>query len=424
MYNDSLICIQMIVILLAIGPNNFFYKKHLYILIAFLIFCIIFLIIFSNQIYTLSLCVLYYLLVFILSYIRLKSIFLVFLLFLIQNFLLTFIWIIGYDFPTLVLGSLSPYSQFFSFISQFFLLFLSLLVLNFLNKRYKLWIKISKYSKPWTRLTIICSISNSFLMIYKQYIIIETKSFNNYFFLTITLLGASFSFFLIIFLVIKTYENKALIDQMIIKSQENSAFIMLANEFNHDYKTFLYTIKRYLELEDFNELNNYINSLENYSTRLLNYSLLEQVYNIKEPAIQGLLINCIEQCYSKKIKLSLDIHEISNDTFFSTIDFSRCLSILLNNAIEHSTNKIYINFSYLDGFPSCSISNTSQPSIEIDKIFQRNFSTKKNHRGIGLSILKNIIQDYPHIYLTVKNTDNWISFTITSSKKSDYTVNK
>lgn len=414
MAQNLFVCIQLLIILYAIGRNNFFYSKHLYILIGVQSFSFISFIFISSSNYALSLGILFYIIIFVFSYIRLQSIFLVSLYYLIQNALLTFVWIAGHDLPGLFLGWNRTSLPILSIIIQSLIFSLSLFIIYSVNKRSKLWEHLNKYSKPWLFWGITIIFCSNFLLIYKSIVQKTDTYFNDYLYLSLFFVGFSTILVLFFFLIVQTYSSKSEINHLINKAQHNNEFLEMATEFQHDYKAFIYTSKRYLELEDFTGLKNYLSSLENYSLDLLNYSDLIQVQKLENPAIQGLLINCIEQCYKKKIKIFLDIQEPLHQEFFSTIDFSRGLSILINNAIEHTNGKVYIRFSNRNGTGSCSIRNTSDTPIKIEKIFKRNFSTKKNHRGIGLSILKNIIKTYSHTDLVVENINNWVSFTIKS----------
>lgn len=408
------VLIQLLIILCTIGYKTFFYKKHLYLLTVYLFVCMIFHIFWNVVIFPLSLFILYNILIFIFSYIRLKSLLLVSFFYLIQNSLLMIIWIGTYDIPNLIFGS-TAINLPLTYTLQLSILLVLIYILKLINIRNKLWLQIQRYSKRWTRIDIIIFIATNSFLALRQYALTIKESASNYIYLSFLLITASFSITIISFLIVKALYNKAFIDQLNNKSQENSKFILLANEFQHDFKTFLYTTKRYSELKDLSGLNNYLNSLESYSIELIDHALLDQVYSIEEPAIQGLLLNCIDKCHSNKIKLSLDIQDHLSQDFFFTIDFARALSILINNAVEHSSGKVYINFSNSEGMSSCTVRNTSDTPIEINKIFRRNFSTKKEHRGIGLSILNNIIKTYKNTDLIVENINNWVSFTLTST---------
>lgn len=410
-----LVYLQLLIILCTIGYKRFFYDKYLYILSIYIFLCMICHMFYTNYIFTLSLYVLYIVLILIFSYIRLKSILLVSFFYLIQNSLIMITWILTYYIPSLFLIS-AFVSLPFLYIIQISLLFILIFIINFVDRYYNLWSQISKYNKRWTGGDIIILIISNVFLTFGYQAMTRKGSISIHIYISFLLFVGVALITLISIFIIKNHSNKIFINQIDSKSRENSKFILLANEFQHDFKTFLYTTKRYSELKDLAGLNNYLNSLENYSFEMINHSLLDQIYNLKDPAIQGLLLNCIEKCHNNKIKLSLDIQDYPHQDFFFTIDFARVLSILINNAIEHSSGKVYINFSNFGGISSCVVRNTSDIPLEINKIFERNFSTKKKHQGIGLSILKKIVKSYNNVDLIVENINNWVSFTVTSSE--------
>ena len=415
MFSYLLVFVQLLIILCTIGYKKFFYTKHFCILVAYLFLCIALHTFFADINFGGSLFGFYTILVFTFSYIRLKSFLLVSFFYLIQNPLLILVWTLTYDIPNLIWNSTVKNIPLL-YIFQILLLSVLIYFLFFLDKRHKLWLQIQKYSRRWTGLDIIILITNIALPVFRQYAILVNNSFSSYIYFCLFLFIFSILIAIISHFVIKTLSDKSFIDQLNNKVQENTEFIILANEFQHDFKTFIYTTKRYSELKDLKGLNSYLNSLETYSTKLLDRSLLDQVYNIKEASIQSLLINCIEQCYLNNIKLSLNIQNYHHQNFFLTIDFARCLSILINNAIESSSGKVYIYFSNFKGTSSCTVRNTSTRPIDIDMVFRRHFSTKNKHQGIGLSIVKNIIEIHPNTDLIVENINNWVSFTIVSTQ--------
>lgn len=411
MYGLDLIFIQLLIILCTMGYNKFFYIKHLYILITFLIFNIFSLFFCSKLIFGLILFVIYYIFVFIFSYIRLRSILLVSFFYLLQNSLLTIIWILPNFFSDSIKNKLP-----FLYLTQIPLLLILLYILNIIEKRHKLWTLLQDYHTQWANLGLFLFFTSNLMLIYRQFTISVEGSINSYIYSSFILIGYSIFLGIITFLIIKISINKTYIDKLIDKSKENSQFLTMADEFQHDFKTFLYTTKRYTELEDLPGLTKYLESLDSYSFPILSHPLRNQVQHINSPAIQGLLIQCIEKCHSNNINLMLEIEDFSHQSFFYSIDFTRCLSILITNAIEHSSKSLYIRFSNNNGVSSCIVRNTSKTPVKINEIFKRNFSTKVNHKGIGLSILKNIIKNYKHTDLFVENINNWVSFTIISTK--------
>lgn len=413
MNNMLIIYFQLLIILYTIGYKTYFYKKHIYILFSILVIGIS-ITHFISEVSTTIVLLIYSIYFLVFSYKHSKSLAHSSLLFLIQNTLLIFTWVIGYDFPLMLFSTYviqSPYiSYFIIYFLQLFLLFLLIFFINYFNTRYEILSLISKANKQRNIIPLLIIIINVLLLFVRQYLI-WSDSLQHYLYLSLILFMSSCFIILIIFLINKIYSNKFFIENLRKKYEANMHFIDLANEFQHDYKTFLYTSNRYLETNDIDGLKEYFKTLQNYSTELLNYTLYSQIQTIKDPAIQGLLIGSIEQSNKLGLKLYLNIQNIPLNSFFSTIDFARCLSILINNAIEHSTEKIYISFYSSEDTVYCSVKNTYDKPIP-NNIFQKKFSTKKGHQGIGLSILSKTVRLYKNAKLEVENSNNWISFTL------------
>lgn len=418
MNNTSLIYIQILIILCIIGRKYFFRSKHFVVLAMIIVVYLISSIFLSEFYFALSLGF-YYLLIILFSYLKFKSLFLSAIYFLIQNSLLIIIWTVAYDFPLLLFNRaahlVSSRDYFLIYSIQGLLLLILISYIYYLNKHYELWDLLSNSNKKRTFLSLAIIISNNVLLLHRQYLAIFPV-ISDYFYLSLILLSYSIFFIFMIIIVNKMNEDKLFIKNLTKKSKENTRFIKLSNEFQHDFKTFLYTVSYYLKINDIEGLENYIGSLKNYSEKFLNHSLFNQVELIDYPAIQGLLIMCIEECEKNDIQLSLNIQTLSHKSFLSSIDFTRCLSILLNNAIEHSSSKIYVSFYDSNDILFCSVKNTVSQPVPIDKIFKRSYSTKEKHQGIGLSILTNIINSYQNTHLSVEKNNNWISFTISHSE--------
>ena len=81
-------------------------------------------------------------------------------------------------------------------------------------------------------------------------------------------------------------------------------------------------------------------------------------------------------------------------------DFTRCLGILLDNAAEAAleTDTPWVEIILLPqkGRLSLRISNPYTGTINPDKIWTENFSTKGEGRGLGLPSYQRMLADYPH----------------------------
>ena len=104
------------------------------------------------------------------------------------------------------------------------------------------------------------------------------------------------------------------------------------------------------------------------------------------------------------------------------IDLSRCLGILLDNAIEASlsSEKKRLNIAFIKKNSSILIiiSNTFKGVIPpLSKIFKTGFSTKGKNRGLGLSNLSEIMNNYSNTTLDTSISDDRFIQNITISSK-------
>ena len=81
-------------------------------------------------------------------------------------------------------------------------------------------------------------------------------------------------------------------------------------------------------------------------------------------------------------------------------DFTRCLGILLDNAAEAAleTDTPWVEIVLLSqkGRLSLRVSNPYIGTIDPDKIWTENFSTKGERRGLGLPGYQRILAGYPN----------------------------
>jgi two-component system sensor histidine kinase AgrC len=92
----------------------------------------------------------------------------------------------------------------------------------------------------------------------------------------------------------------------------------------------------------------------------------------------------------------LDIPGKIETVSMSTVSFIRIISVLLDNAIEeaiHSEEKVLqIAFFEMDAEQYFIVRNSAHyKEIDLQKIYERNYSSKEGNRGYGLFSLKRII---------------------------------
>lgn len=190
-------------------------------------------------------------------------------------------------------------------------------------------------------------------------------------------------------------------------SQIESMYTNLRS-FKHDYVNILATLSGYLEAKDYDGMERYFNENilpESHKMTKDNYRL-NQLSNIKEKALKGLLSSKLIYAHEIGIDVYIDIMEEIENISMNIMDLTRIMGIYLDNAIEaareSAEKEIRFNVVKEEHSVTLVLMNTFQNKEMIfGKIEQNGYSTKGENRGIGLYNVKELLKRYEHVY---KNT--------------------
>jgi len=168
--------------------------------------------------------------------------------------------------------------------------------------------------------------------------------------------------------------------------------------FKHDFNNILQSIGGYIETNDMDGLKKYYSQLEVDCRRANNLSALNPD-TINNPAIYSILASKYHKADELGIKVNLEIFLDLNKLNMKIYEFTRLLGILLDNAIEATyecTEKIinvYIRKDFKIKRQLLIIENTyNNKEIDVEKIFEKGYSTKDSNTGLGLWEVRQIIK--------------------------------
>lgn len=177
-------------------------------------------------------------------------------------------------------------------------------------------------------------------------------------------------------------------------------------KFRHDYVNILTTLSDYIREDDMPGLREYFNEhivpmKDNLKTRSIKMNGIEK---LKVREIKGLITTKILQAQEKKIPISIEVPDEVDRIDMNTIELSRIIGIILDNAIEASENleDPLIRIAFIDNDVSVTFIVMNKCSDNIPKIhelFEQGFSTKGDNRGLGLSTLKELIDENENVLL-------------------------
>ena len=184
-----------------------------------------------------------------------------------------------------------------------------------------------------------------------------------------------------------------------ILKEENSNLVEITDNvrcFKHDFNNIIQAIDGYIVLKDMNSLQMYIDSLVDDCNRVNLVDVLNSQLS-DNPAIYGLLINKLKIAEIRKIQMNIEILVNLKQFNDKAYLISRMLGILLDNALEASNEckqkVINIQFSKAKNKNLIIIENTyDNKNIDINKIFEKEYSTKHGNTGLGLWKIREILR--------------------------------
>ena len=180
--------------------------------------------------------------------------------------------------------------------------------------------------------------------------------------------------------------------------------------FKHDFDNIVTTIGGFIKTNDMEGLQKYYLELEDDCQRVNNlYILNPEVIN--NDGIYNLLTKKYYEADSKDIKVNITFLLDLSTLNMKIYEFARILGILLDNAIEASSEceEKIINLSFRDDSKNSrqliTIENTyNNKDVDTEKIFEKGVSGKDQHTGLGLWEVRKIIKKNTNLNLfTSKN---------------------
>ncbi len=180
--------------------------------------------------------------------------------------------------------------------------------------------------------------------------------------------------------------------------------------FKHDFDNMVTTIGGYIKTNDMKGLEKYYAELVDDSERVNNlYILNPEVVN--NDGIYNLLTKKYHEADSKDIKVNITFLLDLSTLHMKIYEFARILGILLDNAIEASSEceEKIINLIFRNDTKNHTqlliVENTyADKTIDTEKIFEKGISGKENHTGLGLWEVRKIVNKNQNVHLrTIKD---------------------
>ena len=183
--------------------------------------------------------------------------------------------------------------------------------------------------------------------------------------------------------------------------------------FRHDYRNILSTMQIYIDNGSTEELREYFHRhiLQDPAVFSDNGFVLGRLHLIEDPAVKSLLYTKLIAILNRSISLTVEIADPVPVLPMDSLTLCRILGILLDNALEAADESeertLHLSIVTTETDVTFLITNSTQPlSVPVSALFQRGYSSKENHDGIGLSSAAELLDAMPYANLSVRYEDN------------------
>ena len=183
--------------------------------------------------------------------------------------------------------------------------------------------------------------------------------------------------------------------------------------FRHDFNNIMQAIGGYIQTNNLYDLKEYFNNLVPECFKVNNLYRYHSKL-MANSAVYSIIADKYNKAEKLNIKMSLNIISDINKINLDSYHLTKILGIFLDNAIEASkecSKKIInISFKYFNNKQLILVENTYlNKNISIKKIFEKNFSSKLNHSGLGLWEVNKIVNKHKNLNLYTITDKNFFT---------------
>ena len=300
------------------------------------------------------------------------------------------------------------------------ILFILVIVYKRLFRYFARWYMFEQYIIP----AMIPLLLMTIIFMYTDIVLMDGLSFiksvqHNLFFFVIYLMLFIIIIGFFVYLAIKNIHIK----QKEMELEEFYSYVASLEEINrdmrkfkHDYMNILTSMRHFIDSKNYSELETYfyrhiLQTEKNEQAHEMAFSMLNCLHIA---SLKGLLTTKLIQAQTFHVPMYVEIVEDIERIALDEIQLNRMCGILLDNALEASKNApepwIRLAFIRMDGVVLFACMNTFSSNqsheLKVHEIFKEGFSTKGEERGLGLSILRQMVDASPKLRLNTKINGN------------------
>ncbi len=308
-----------------------------------------------------------------------------------------------------------PFHRIFATSTVYFIMFLIYLLVKYL----KLNISKLQILDRKRKILLILNIIFGIILICMQLYIITFYVSNLPFFIAILSIISLFLYFSI---SLYTTFTSSKLETTYISLEEaqlyNKTLEILQDNtraFRHDFTNILLGMTGYMDNNDMEGLKKYHSQLLDDIKQVNNLTTLSPTL-VNNPAIYNILASKYHKADNLGIKINLEVFLDLNDLHMKIYEFTRILGILMDNAIEATSEcedkiiNVSIRKNNRKHMQLLQIENTyKDKEIDTEKIYEKGYSTKKGNTGLGLWEVRQILKKNNNLNLYTSKDETYFS---------------
>ena len=197
------------------------------------------------------------------------------------------------------------------------------------------------------------------------------------------------------------------------RAEQNRVWVGLSRETAHQLGTPIQSLMGWMELlkadaneenqEPLNEMDKDVQRLRMVADR---FSKIGYDPKLEETDIREIIVNVtdyMQKRASSKIRIDAQVPEQPVIRKASAPLFSWVIENLCKNAIDAQPTHIFVRL-YSDGIIEVEDNGKGIPKNKFKEVFKTGYTTKSRGWGLGLALVKRIVEEYHHGHIFIKNS--------------------
>lgn len=223
------------------------------------------------------------------------------------------------------------------------------------------------------------------------------------------------------------------LEQLILYANRLEQNQQQLRKFKHDYLNILLSLQDSIQREDINDIKKTFSEINHYSKDILNNydTNASDLINVHVLSIKSLFMSKFSSWDHNLMKhVTFECLDSINDFYIEDIKLVRILGNMLDNAYEEvlpQSKARYIKIAIINQADSIELvmeNSLIEPVKHFQNLLKANYTTKLSHSGLGLTTIKNLVDETANLNLYSSIDNDKLAYSISLLiEKNSHSIN-